>query len=494
VAQEASWFVADRACFEQFQAAAGTDFSAATVLKEWEIVADALRREPRVGRIGEWERRLKVQTLWPAAIADRRLFMGTYCKAVQDYQPRYAQQQLESILVTLCETLLKIFTEQRPDVVFSFGPTTAGAMVAAYMARSHGIPFLTMKPTKISNLVSFSDEWDDKHPHIKRIFEHFTNPAAMQHSVNRFATAYLDEAKSIDRLKYEGVLATRRVTFSARLGEIGRHVLSFARGLASDVCFLAAGRFDPQRSPQTGMQYHLGFGRELRMLQARPILARASVDEGALRELDFIFYPLNSEPEIALSVYSRNFRNQIEVARSLAESLPMGMRLVIKEHPRSWGVRSPGYYRKLLEIPNVLIAPVEMRTSDIIPHAQAVAVLSSFVGFEALVQNKPVVLFGSCIYDFLPEPLVWKVPRMEALPQILAEACRVELNGKAQLHRFIAAVREGSVPIDLYSSMLRKSNRALGTINISEDLQIQYVMLAEYAMRRYQESTSVGSV
>ena len=48
----------------------------------------------------------------------------------------------------------------------------------------------------------------------------------------------------------------------------------------------------------------------------------------------FAFYPLHSEPEVAIQVLAHPYhKNQIELVRNIAASLPFGMPLIIKEHP-----------------------------------------------------------------------------------------------------------------------------------------------------------------
>ena len=89
----------------------------------------------------------------------------------------------------------------------------------------------------------------------------------------------------------------------------------------------------------------------------------------AFGDQEFCLFPLHFEPEIALQIYGRPLQNQIEVARTLALALPVGMKLVVKEHPRAAGFRPLGYYRRLLDIPNVLIAAPELSSQRLVRDA-----------------------------------------------------------------------------------------------------------------------------
>ncbi|MDP6893688.1 MAG: hypothetical protein QF731_10970, partial [Verrucomicrobiota bacterium] len=69
------------------------------------------------------------------------------------------------------------------------------------------------------------------------------------------------------------------------------------------------------------------------------------IDQSKLGEINYIFFPLHAEPEIALSIFSKYYQNQIELIRNIALALPMNYRLIVKEHPRNIGRRSNNYYK-----------------------------------------------------------------------------------------------------------------------------------------------------
>ena len=121
----------------------------------------------------------------------------------------------------------------------------------------------------------------------------------------------------------------------------------------------------------------------VRRLRVSRYLAPRYVSAGDLPGLDYVFYPLHAEPEVALSIHGRAYvESDQETVRNLARSLPAGMIIVTKEHPRSIGYRPPRYYDKLLRIPNVRIADPHIESSHLVRHSAAVAAVWSFVGFE----------------------------------------------------------------------------------------------------------------
>jgi hypothetical protein len=487
--EPASWFVADRHCYEAIvgDREGSTPGDGGEVLKEWDVIANALADPALADEIGSWEAALGQATMWPAIIADRRVHEGRLAKVVQDYRSPYTHEQMCAIAVALCRAFDGSFRRKRPDVVYSFGPNTAGAIIAGYVARKHGIPFLTLKSTKISNLISLSEEWVDWHPHIARLFRDFRSGIPVPAASQAFSRQYLDAAMR-QALTYEGnkMQEGPQSLMAAFVG-----FLRAAPGaLLRDFRESRRNARDIQFQPQLRSAWQTGPAKLWRIRSARAGLGAALLPAGQWPAAPFVLFPLNSEPEIAISVYNRYRRNQIEVARDIAESLPMGMKLVVKEHPRSWGQRPVGYYRRLAQIPNLLIAPADVPVREFITRAAAVVVLSSFVGLEAVLAGKPVLTLGANLYDFLPRPLIWTVAAASELPAALAAALAASPADTAVLEDFFSAVHAGSVPANLYAGMLGKAGRAAGTAAAQEAVTEQYRGLARYALERYRACLS----
>ena len=70
-------------------------------------------------------------------------------------------------------------------------------------------------------------------------------------------------------------------------------------------------------------------------------------------ESDFAFFPLQFEPEISLLLLAPFMTDQLYVIKQIAQSLPVGMCLYVKEHPHMVPYRPRSFYRDLKKIPNV---------------------------------------------------------------------------------------------------------------------------------------------
>jgi hypothetical protein len=130
---------------------------------------------------------------------------------------------------------------------------------------------------------------------------------------------------------------------------------------------------------------------------------RALASRALYRRLDpqrpFLFFPLHDSEDYKIRQVIPQFADQAPIVELIADALPPGYDLVLKEHPQSIGRNSLGLIRRLHERPNVRIVPPHTSTHELIRRAEAVAVISSTVGLEALLYEKPVLTLGQPFYS-----------------------------------------------------------------------------------------------
>jgi CDP-glycerol glycerophosphotransferase (TagB/SpsB family) len=142
----------------------------------------------------------------------------------------------------------------------------------------------------------------------------------------------------------------------------------------------------------------------------------------------------------------------------LAMSLPIDTVLVVKEHPWMVGKRSSGAYQKMLDIPRVRFVDPALEARMLIKHADLVAVVTGSVALEAAMLGKPVITFGDCPYNLLPDAMVRRCTDPRHLQTIIRDAIADHQSDEAALLAYVTAVFESSVSVNLYSVLLRKAN------------------------------------
>lgn len=118
----------------------------------------------------------------------------------------------------------------------------------------------------------------------------------------------------------------------------------------------------------------------------------------------FYLYPLHYHPESSTSILAK-FYDEYNLIRNLAFSLPHGKYLVVKDHISATGYEGFEFYKKILKLPNVKLANPNLNSKELIKKSLGVFTLTSTVGYEAVLMNKPVAVFGDVFY--MGHPLVY---------------------------------------------------------------------------------------
>ena len=423
------------------------------ILKEWEVTA---RRhgKPDLDLLARYERKVGAEAgLFGAIVADRRLFMGPDCTYTQDYRRRFTDDELLRILQEGLLATERLFDTLKPDVVVGFICVTFLEYLAYLFARSRGVRVLNLRPTRIADRVIFGSALNDPAPEFLHAYRraHLDGSPCMDD-----ARGYISRVRT-EHGRYEGVVppsARPALVVNPRQQSAWTAALRIIRNYR-EYRHSAARADNHVPDPLRSLMFAAIVNPTRAWITARQLGARY-VSEEHLQVSRYVFYPLHTEPEVSLLVYGRPFLNQIEVIRQIAISLPIGMQLVVKEHPWMVGKRTPSFYRKLLNIPRVHLARPEMAARDLISHASLVAVITGSVALEAVMLEKPVITFGDCPFNALPPTMVRRCADLRELPSLLATMLDEHRHDEAALQAYVAAVFELSESVNLYSVLLEK--------------------------------------
>lgn len=134
-------------------------------------------------------------------------------------------------------------------------------------------------------------------------------------------------------------------------------------------------------------------GERVRSAAARPLYE--AVDPAR----PFVYFPLHVVDDYKVKRVIPHCYDQASLIERVAEALPHGHDLVLKEHPMSIGRNRIGLLRRLARVPNVRIVPPRQSSHELMEQAEAVAVISSTVGLEALLYGRPVLTLGQPYYS-----------------------------------------------------------------------------------------------
>jgi hypothetical protein len=424
------------------------------ILKEWEVTSR--RHEPvDWALLRRYEERLGSPGLFGAIVADRRLLYGPNCTFAQDYRRRMPDAELLSVLQAAVIEMERLFDTLKPDVVYGFICVTVLEYLAYLFARSRGIRYLNLRALRVGNRVAINSTLNDPSPELALAFESARNGNSRSIELARAHIARIRGGA----MSYEGTVAPSakpavRVKFGAATA--GK-LLRLAGNLVS---FWNSDAARDNHCP--GLLRPLLFRGLVAPLRARRtrFALRAQMLSGP-RELGqqrYAFFPMHTEPEVSLLVYSRPFLNQIEAIRAIALSLPADMALVVKEHPGMVGKRRIGYYRKLLDIPKVRLAAPETNARVWSSSAKLVTVLSSSVALEAAIMRTPVLSLGRCAFELLPPTMVRVAGNLRDLAADIGSLLQEHAHDESALEAYIAAIYDCTVGVNFYTTLLGRSD------------------------------------
>jgi hypothetical protein len=113
----------------------------------------------------------------------------------------------------------------------------------------------------------------------------------------------------------------------------------------------------------------------------------------------YVYFPLHVTDDYKIRKVIPHTEDQASLVEQVADALPPGYDLVLKEHPMSVGRNSLRLLRRLRTRPNVRLVQPTASSHELIEGAEAVAVISSTVGLEALLYAKPVLTLGQPFYS-----------------------------------------------------------------------------------------------
>jgi hypothetical protein len=132
-----------------------------------------------------------------------------------------------------------------------------------------------------------------------------------------------------------------------------------------------------------------------------------------LPDTDFIYFPLQVQPEASTSVTSPYFMNLKSTIEYISKSLPLGYTLVVKEHPAMKGMRSTGFYRRINSLPNVELVHPGINSKKIIKESSLIIGFGGTTLLEAIYLGRKILIFQDSFYS--DSKLVKKVLKVRSL-------------------------------------------------------------------------------
>lgn len=282
-------------------------------------------------------------------------------------------------------------------IVFPNVPHAGWNNVLYFVAKHFTITTLILEPTRLNDRVML---WDDYETVRKVPAEYLAGaaPALVRQHIDAAVLAELTTDSSwmvvSDDINRESLQRSRPV------GELVTLIRALARGALQrhrppDLLF------DPPWPWFTAHWRRYQLQRRVRQLQTQyERVARAEIGT-----TPYVLFFLNYQPEKTTTPMGGVFEDQLLAARLLAAALPVGWRLLVKEHPRQFGAhvdaspfRSPQFYDVIAQLPRTQLVAMHTPTASLLAGCAATATVTGSIGWQGLLAGKPTLNFGRSWY------------------------------------------------------------------------------------------------
>ena len=339
------------------------------------------------------------------------------------------------------------FDQMRPTVVISDAVASLPDMVARQVALNRGIPYYMLIASRIPDRVAFfAGEYTGLKDPITDVYESLASRDLTAEEIEaaddfinavrqrEVQSAYWNAAPHLDGVTSGIARWTRRLIGGAGRNPVLRSI---------DVTDFPRNDFGTEAGSAPPVMKAIKQGVRAFKRRSRSQRSTHTFDK-ADRKDRFVLFPIQQQPEASTYVRAPFFKDQMYVVETLAKSIPIDHFLYVKEHPINVGQLAAERHRRLAEIPNVKYIGPDEDTLRLITDSSLVVVITSSVGWEALLLGKKIVTLGTSFFNI--SPLVATVTDVTTLPKIISELITYPEGDEDDLRRLVLAALGGTVP------------------------------------------------
>lgn len=342
-------------------------------------------------------------------------------------QGRTYEEVLRLVQVGL-EVIGDALDAARPDYIFTEDISCLMSTLHWALARERGIPFWCIGSARLPNRLSIYRSGFQNWERVLARYAELTDLSADQRD---FAESFVREFRGRPR-RPTGMQTRSRVPVPS-LGDVRQLMRATTAQLR-----------DPK--DPTAVSGPRAIHQRLTRWQRIARSKREGIFEPPVGGERFVLFPIHFQPEASTLVQAPMYLNQLALIEDVARSLPIGVRLYVKEHLSNRGRRPLAFYRAIKRICGVRLLGPDEDTWSLIQAAEAIAVITGTMGWEGLLYDKPVVVFGDAFYSHLPgvyRALDAPKDRWHALFERAISHHRPQPDA---LRRYIVALHDSSFP------------------------------------------------
>ena len=304
---------------------------------------------------------------------------------------------IERKLILLYNFYFDLFSAELPEVIIYENISNSFAFAAFNVSKFFNIKYVGITTARIPGRIYLHQSiFDDSYSYLN----HLNDAIKKTYKINPDERLYLDEYLKNFKFHVPDYMKSNNLgleTSNFRYLKINK--LKYLKS----ALFYDLSRIGREENLQTNDIFKSSIKTFFKNLSRKfKVKILKSFYEAPSSEDKFYLYPLHFHPESSTSVIARSFANELQTIQNISFSLPFGSILYVKDHPSAAGFMSMSFYKKIKALPNVKLISHHISSKELIRNSLAIITLTSTVGFEALLLNKKVFLFGKTFYESHP--------------------------------------------------------------------------------------------
>lgn len=196
--------------------------------------------------------------------------------------------------------------------------------------------------------------------------------------------------------------------------------------------------------------------------------------------LPFVYFPLHFEPERVLLMGAPFHTDQISIITNIAKSLPIGYKLLVKEHPvmETQGWRPISFYEQIMDLPNVQLIHPSVSSEEIIKKSSLVITIRGTTSLEATFFGKPsIVIKPDMGYNTIKSITI--LENIEKLPDAINDALQKKVVS-SELNNYIDFLEKNSFEFPNEKYYYEVANRFKFNVGYLKEVEINEKVMKEF--------------
>lgn len=340
------------------------------------------------------------------------------------------------------------FIKEQPDFIFFNEFTMAYEMGAYFIAQALNIPIFCISYSRFGEVYIIDDNPYNLFTPAARLFEQAKkDPSLINVKYLQQAEDYIKKFQNSPTLPVYSEIFKQKAYSQASVPSFFMNVLRDAFRWGAIILGLKGTKgFLRQRSGWNILKDNISI-----FIQTRKVLSGFGFEKPNLYLTeDYFYFPLHVEPEASTMVFADKLTNQLVIIEQIAKSMPVGYKLLVKEHIPMLGLRPRGFYERIRNIPDVhLITPFADNFS-LIKNAQLVVTITGTAAWEAMLLGRPALVMGPTQFNIINEGFVY-TNDLFSLEEVFQAAVAVKPASFQNLSLLVAATLQEGVELPIES-------------------------------------------